>query len=610
MSNINPMERASTLITLTMLALATHAQLHHRTPAPTETHMREVNAQWVAQGQVPEKALDVVSFQSEAERIAQHLQLVRHTLSQRMPEGLSAAQLNERNTLLEQLDSYAQRGLFPQNHVLPHRNPVFIDPYGTACAVGQLMIESGHEALAQRIASEMNTAYVLDMDWPEIGAWAEEHGFTPQELAWIQPGYPPNLPWATLGGGTNGPVTVLEELSNGNLLVAGNFSEAGGSPSSQVVIWNGTSFTSLGNSFPGEITCAVEHEGFIYVGGAGILGAGDLARWNGSSWTYHTIMEGKWPQITALHVHNGDVYAAGSVLGFAGADHVVRRLNEDLSYVQVGSPLNGTIHALATHMGFLVAGGEFTGLVGNTDPVVAHLALLEGNEWAQLANGTDATVRTLLTNSDDLYIGGDLLANIAVTFGLAKLSGMNPEVDLLLPNHGDYIDAGLGAAYINNMVMRNEALYFTGRFTVNGFMTFGNTVARYHGTPDDLQPMMYVQEPGTAIALFQDRLVVGGEFTEYAHLAALDLNTSVQERSPSQVHVSPNPATENVVLRFATDAVPQAVEVLDAAGRITSAPVVVRQGSVHVDVRSLSTGSYTVRAVVNGTITTARFIRE
>ena len=136
-----------------------------------------------------------------------------------------------------------------------YKRQVFIDPHGTACAVGQLMIESGHRDLAESISEEMNLAYVHDMKRADVLQWAVQEGFTEDELAWIQPGYPPSTQWTAPGGGTNGIVQVLLGLSNGNVLLAGEFSQAGGVAVNNVAIWNGASYSPLGNGVSGTITC-------------------------------------------------------------------------------------------------------------------------------------------------------------------------------------------------------------------------------------------------------------------------------------------------------------------------------------------------------------------
>lgn len=95
-----------------------------------------------------------------------------------------------RSALIDTLTAYRKRAVFPHNHQHPGgRHPVFIDEHGSACAVAYLMIASGNERLAHEIAATENLARVPAMTHPAVGAWAEHHGFTLDELTAIQPGY-------------------------------------------------------------------------------------------------------------------------------------------------------------------------------------------------------------------------------------------------------------------------------------------------------------------------------------------------------------------------------------------------------------------------------------
>jgi len=180
----------STLLAFALPAMGiSAAQLPPERPAPTGRHMHEVNAQWSARESSVFDDARTVRYSSDAARIAAHLHRVRQHLAQRTPVGVSPLALAQRRGLLETLDSYADRGIFPVNDIVPGRSPVFIDPLGNACAVGHLMITSGHAALAERISAGMNLAYVHDIALPEVAEWATTYGFTIDELAWIQPTY-------------------------------------------------------------------------------------------------------------------------------------------------------------------------------------------------------------------------------------------------------------------------------------------------------------------------------------------------------------------------------------------------------------------------------------
>jgi len=126
----------------------------------------------------------------ERTRIRQHLAHVELTLRARDTSHLTPAQRQARLASLDRLRTYRERGVFPRNTRHPDQYlPYFIDDHGTACAVAQLILDSGAEELAHRVADRENHAYVPDMTTEGLGEWADAHGFTVDELAMIQPSY-------------------------------------------------------------------------------------------------------------------------------------------------------------------------------------------------------------------------------------------------------------------------------------------------------------------------------------------------------------------------------------------------------------------------------------
>jgi hypothetical protein len=130
--------------------------------------------------------------QLEQFRIRRHLALVEATLRRETPPDLAQGPARARARLLDELHQYAERGSFPQNLDFPDRRvPYFIDEFGTACAVGHLMIVSGADWLAEEIATDENNDVVADIDHPGVGPWLAANGLTAAEAAWIQPSYGP-----------------------------------------------------------------------------------------------------------------------------------------------------------------------------------------------------------------------------------------------------------------------------------------------------------------------------------------------------------------------------------------------------------------------------------
>jgi len=126
----------------------------------------------------------------DRERITAHLRQTEADLRARDVSGLGAQQRRARAENLDALHGYWVRGVYPHNHYVPgQRVPVFIDDDGRACAVGQLMIESGALELALEVAASERLEYVATIETKGVIAWAEASGLTLTELARIQPSY-------------------------------------------------------------------------------------------------------------------------------------------------------------------------------------------------------------------------------------------------------------------------------------------------------------------------------------------------------------------------------------------------------------------------------------
>lgn len=595
-------------------AMQAHAALPPTAPSSLADHLLEVNAQWVRQ--VPAQGGDApIAFASEAERIREHLQLVRARLLERPTDGLEAAQRGARTHLLNRLGDYADGLRFPRNLALPQRNPVFIDPFGTACAVGWMMMESGHAGLAESIRDGFNLGYIheiiADPRFAEpVAAWARAHGFTADELAWIQPGYPPALPWQPLGGGTDGDVRVMLELANGNLLVAGEFSIAGGVPASRVAVWDGSAFQPLGAGVQGVVNCAVEHDGQLYLGGAMLNGGSDLARWDGSAWSFQTVFESKYAVINALHVHGGVLYAAGSGLGFVGQDDFVQRLVAG-QWMPVGGMLNATIHDLDTYAGALVAAGEFTALESDPGTPILHVATLGNGAWQPLAAGLDAAVHDLLVADGALYAGGALYNNIAPAFGLARMVPGAADWETLMPNLAQYIFETVGPPRILRLAQQGGSIYFGGVFGISSsIMLYGYNIGRWDGI-DQVAELAIPDDAVHALHAKDDQLVIGGAFNAWQpHLAVLDLTTGLPSDGLAAVLTAfPNPTSDAVRITGADDLGSANVRITDASGRDMPVTVVRQSDALLLDARALPPGAYQVRLLTARGTRTVRFLR-
>lgn len=134
-------------------------------------------------GEAPDRTTD------ETLRLRTHLAYVEGLLRARDVGHLSPEQRQRRSTLLDRLRDYWLRGVFPSNDYRPGRTSVFIDGEGRLCAVGHLIATSAGRGAARQINERFQLALIREMDAPAVERWAERNGFTPRELAMIQPTY-------------------------------------------------------------------------------------------------------------------------------------------------------------------------------------------------------------------------------------------------------------------------------------------------------------------------------------------------------------------------------------------------------------------------------------
>lgn len=116
----------------------------------------------------------------ETRRIRTHLSGVSRSLHAATPSSLTAEQRKARATTLRWLDEYRDRGAFPHNHVVEgSRVSVFVDPHGTPCAVGYLMLRSGEDELVEEIVRTDNLVRVRELRHdPRVASWLATRGIT------------------------------------------------------------------------------------------------------------------------------------------------------------------------------------------------------------------------------------------------------------------------------------------------------------------------------------------------------------------------------------------------------------------------------------------------
>lgn len=153
--------------------------------------LKQVNRNWTQQNlSLLDLNPDDASHLSDDRALIQtHLRCVIDQLGKACVDHLNDQQRANRLGHIATLEAYRKRGQFPQNVFVASRRPVFIDPWGTHCAVGYLIKESGHASLAKRINREHALDYLRDIKTVGLDQWQAASGLSLDELALIQPSY-------------------------------------------------------------------------------------------------------------------------------------------------------------------------------------------------------------------------------------------------------------------------------------------------------------------------------------------------------------------------------------------------------------------------------------
>ncbi|MCU0865153.1 MAG: hypothetical protein MUC36_15310 [Planctomycetes bacterium] len=220
--------------------------------------------------------------------------------------------------------------------------------------------------------------------------------------------------WSPIGTGTDGDVHAAAFASNGDLFVGGSFTTAGGTPAANVARWNGATWSALGSGVSGLPPFPVPPPNVIPVSHLGVRSNGDviiagaftsagglavngIARWNGAWSTLGAGFLGRVP--TALQVlANDDVVVGGDNL--AGS-YQAQRWN-GATWTQLGgaSPIAWQVFVEQAN-GTLLAHrlDPFTGL--------GELQRWNGTQWV-LANGPRlfGPAAALLATGNELWLAG------------------------------------------------------------------------------------------------------------------------------------------------------------------------------------------------------------
>lgn len=268
--------------------------------------------------------------------------------------------------------------------------------------------------------------------------------------------------WRPVSTNINNTVACMA-ADNGQVVIGGHFTTAGGTNARRVALWNGTSWQALGNGFDKSVIAIAKHGVDVYA--AEIVEQFNffqpatcrVQHWNGFSWQ---VLGGVFSdRILALHWHNGSLYAAGSFFSIGEDERVKIARWSGTQWEQVGEgiPLDynpvrtmvsmgadlyvggfgvakwngqawstlpgepdGDVYSLAVHEGQLLAGGDFTSIGGIN---LNGLARWNGTQWSAFPLWTGSDVIAMAVHGAELYVSTQFLSVGHTKFPLQQWNG-------------------------------------------------------------------------------------------------------------------------------------------------------------------------------------------
>ncbi|MFN7559015.1 MAG: GC-type dockerin domain-anchored protein [bacterium] len=335
--------------------------------------------------------------------------------------------------------------------------------------------------------------------------------------------------WTALGSGVNNTVRSLAVLPSGDVIVGGNFTIAGGVPVNQIARYNPTTGTwsSLGTGVTGVNTyvyaLAVQPDGDVLVGGnfsnAGGVSANRIARYNPATGVWSALGSGVNNAVeTFVFLPSGDVIVGGSFT-FAGgvlASRIARYNPSTGVWSALGSGTNDDVHALAVLPGGdVIVGGRFTtaGGVSGRNTIARYNP--STGVWSALGSGTDGRVYALaVLPGGDVIVGG--IFTTAGGVSVSSVARFDPAINKwsALGSGVDGVVGGLSNGIRALAVLPGGDMFVGGDFTTAGGMP-ANRVARYNpatGTWSALGGGVNSAVRSLAVLPGRD-LIVGGDFT-------------------------------------------------------------------------------------------------
>lgn len=418
--------------------------------------------------------------------------------------------------------------------------------------------------------------------------------------------------WEAVGQGLNS-LAYCMTIYNGELVVGGQFTVAGGQPASKLAKWNGTSWSSFtGEAFDGTVKAAYVWNGKLYVGGhfemIGVNSIEGVAVWDGVSWSaLGSGLNGNsnWSgTVRGFTEYNGELVVCGDFeeAGGVNANDIATWNGTTWSAIGSGLYFEDIWYLKDVHVfnSELYAGGTNSNTMSN-------IAKWNGASWIPLSIGAESSIGTIESFNGELYVGGDFSAIGGITAsGIAKWDGTN------------FSPLGVGvSSYVRNLKTINGKLIVSGSYSSSGGTTCGN-ISSWDGASFNC----YAQGLSAAVeetieyngqlyscGWFNQDLENANTMVGIARWSGLLSTESISSTSET-ISVYPSPATDFVEVNSEHESI-IGYNVLNSAGQVHINLPIDHINYCEINVSMLDPGVYILQVELeNHSIISKRFVKN
>ncbi|QYK51698.1 MAG: sortase [Anaerolineales bacterium] len=348
--------------------------------------------------------------------------------------------------------------------------------------------------------------------------WPTPAAAAPSTAAAIAPLAAGTGSWTSLGTPPlNGDVHDIE-IINGDLYIAGDFTDAGGDSNADGIakLENGN-WVALGSGLGvGALVRTIAYDGtYIYIGGSfsnvgGDPNANSIAKFDGSVWSsLNGATTGLNNHVHDIEINSGNLYAGGDFInagGIAAASYIA--MFNGSTWSALGTGTGATVRDIEFAGGSVYAAGDFPAAGGDVN--ANYISRFDGSSWLPLNSASTAlslTVHDMEFSSGALYIGGEFT-------DAGTLSPGPDYVAKLQSGTWGWLGAGLNGD-VYKVAMIDGVLYAGGIFSNAGGDPDGDHVAKFeNGVWSSLGgPGSGLNNPALDFALHDGVLYAAGYFS-------------------------------------------------------------------------------------------------